>query len=104
MAGLHKAIASASEIKFSHWPRKPEVGIASCCITARSVRENEALVRRLSRRHTMTTVPRSDANIACMLQFATAHRCKRSTSCSRNRSCARKALDAAAEQVEQDIS
>ena len=73
MAGLHKAIASACEIKWSHWPRLPEVGIASFCITALSVRENEALVRRVSRKHTKTTAPRSDANVACMAQFAMAH-------------------------------
>ena len=57
MAVLHKAIASASEIKWSHWPRKPEVGIASFCITALREREKEELVRRVSRKHTMTTAP-----------------------------------------------
>ena len=78
MAGLHKAIASASEIKWSHWPRRPEIGMASFCITALSVRENEALVRRVSRKHTMTTAPWSERNAACMAQFAIAHLCKRS--------------------------
>ena len=57
MAGLHKARASASEIKWSHWPRKHEVGMASLFITALSVREKEELVRRVSRKHTMTTAP-----------------------------------------------
>ena len=75
---LHKAIASASEIKWSQWPLKPEVGMTSFCITALSVRENEALVRRVSRRHTMTTEPRSERNVACMAQLAIAHRCNRS--------------------------
>ena len=78
MAGLHRAIASASEIKWSHWPRKPEVGIASFCITALSVRENEALVRLVSRKHTMTTAPWSERNAACMAQLAMAHLCNRS--------------------------
>ena len=73
IAGLHKDTASASEIKWSQWPLKPEVGITSFCIAALSVRENEALVRRVSRKHTMTTAPRSDANVACMAQFAMAH-------------------------------
>ena len=78
MAGLQRAMASASEIKWSHWPRKPEVGIASFCITALSVRENEALVRRVSRKHTRTTAPWSERNAACMAQFAIAHLCNRS--------------------------
>ena len=100
MAGLHKAIASASEIKWSHWPRKPEVGIASFCITALSVRENEALVRRVSRKHTMTTLPCSERNAACMAQFAIAHLCKRSIWWSSSLSRARKALEV---EVEADI-
>ena len=95
MAGLHRAIASTSEIKWSQWPRKHEVGIASFCITPLSVRENEALVRRVSRKHTMTTSPWPERNAACMAQFAMAHRCKRSTSWSCSLSLARKALDVA---------
>ena len=99
MAGLHRAITSASEIKCSHWPRKPEVGIASFCITALSVREKEELVRRVSRKHTRTTAPRSERNAACMAQFAIAHLCKRSVWWSSSFSRARKALEVAAEDI-----
>ena len=101
MAGLHNAMAYDSEIKWSHWPRKPEVGISSFCITALSVRENEALVRRVSRKHTMTTPPWSERSAAYMAQFAIAHLCKRSvwwSSSFINR--ARKALEV---KVEADI-